>query len=85
MLSANHLIKIEADTMSAKKNSLNTSGNTLFNYFSRSPSTPQSKKPTASPAASPFASKPSTPTSSKMGKSGMYSSYLNIIFSQSFD
>lgn len=66
--------------MSTKKNTLNTSGNTLFNYFARSPSTPKSNQATASPAASPFAAKPATPTSSKMGKSGMYTCCFSIIF-----
>lgn len=56
--------------MSAKRNNLNTSGNTLFNYFARSPTTPKSDKPAAKPMASPLTVKPSTPTSSKTGTSG---------------
>lgn len=60
--------------MSAKRNNLNTSGNTLLNYFSRSPSTPKSDKPVAKPAASPLTTKPSTPTSSKTGTAGKVNS-----------
>lgn len=62
--------------MSAKRNNLNTSGNTLFNYFARSPSTPKSDKTVAKPAASPLTSKKNTPTSSKnlgAGKIAIYS------------
>lgn len=51
--------------MSANKSNLNTSGNTLFNYFARSPSTPKADKSAPKSVASPLATKPSTPTSSK--------------------
>lgn len=56
--------------MSSKKANLNTSGNTLFNYFARSPSTPKADKSVAKPAASPLTSKPITPTSSKQSGAG---------------
>lgn len=56
--------------MSAKRNNLNSSGNTLFNYFARSPSTPKSEKSATKPAASPLTTKPSTPTSSKNSTAG---------------
>lgn len=65
--------------MSSKRptSNLNTSGNTLFNYFARSPSTPKSEKTVAKPPASPLTSKPSTPTSSKSGANGKKYSHLN--------
>lgn len=55
--------------MSAKKKTPNTSGNTLFNYFARSPTTPKADKPRPA-TASPLAVKPNTPTSSKKGGTG---------------
>lgn len=67
--------------MSSKKpTNLNNSGNTLFNYFSRSPSTPKSDKPAANSVASPLVSKPGTPTSSKTGAAGK----LKFLFEYSF-
>ncbi|XP_055323471.1 probable DNA mismatch repair protein Msh6 [Sitodiplosis mosellana] len=55
--------------MPAKRNNLSASGNSLLNYFTRSPTTPKSDRPAANPMPSPLTAKPSTPTSSKTGAS----------------